>query len=141
MKTEEILNLDFRKEESKFIIQKALKKISFFSKFENEDVPIEAIELFIGKVSKKYDVLPQNMRMFLLDNGLFMYAIDVKKMSNYEYLWTIHGICLYEVFAKLAINLYVQIKKGNICHQKASKEEMKRERLSKKAEILLKEGG
>ena len=47
MKTEQILNLDFRKEENQGIIQKVLRKIKPLSKYSDEVVPIEAIEKLV----------------------------------------------------------------------------------------------
>ena len=44
MKTEDILNLDYREKENKQIIQKALLNIKPLSKFSDEKIPLEALE-------------------------------------------------------------------------------------------------
>ena len=46
-------------------------------------------------------------------------------------------MCLYEVFAKLAIKMYSDIKSKNIHVRTMTKEEKQRERLAKKADAKL----
>ena len=55
MKTEDIINLDCRKEENKEIIQKVLRKIKPLSRYPDGcDIPFEAIEKAITVMCKKY---------------------------------------------------------------------------------------
>lgn len=134
MKTEQILNLDYRKEESQKIIQKVLKKIKPLSKYSDEFVPLEAIEKLIRVLCQKYEITPQWMTMSYFESTLSIYSIGVKTTTKHEWLGTVYGICLYEVFAKLAIKMYSEIKSGKIPVRTTTKEEKERERLAKKAD-------
>ena len=135
MKTEKILNLDYRKEESQEIIQKVLRKIKPLSKYSDEsNVPIEAIEKLIRVLVQKYEITPQWMRMSYFEPILGIYSIDVKTTTNHEWLGTVYGMCLYEVFAKLAIKMYSEVKSGKIPVRATTKEEKERERLAKQAD-------
>mgnify|MGYP004462389735 FL=1 len=140
MKTEQILNLDYRKEENKEIIQKVLRKIKPLSKYSDEiDVPIEAIEKLVRVLVQKYEITPQWMTMSYFEPILGLYSIGVKTTTDHKWLGTVYGMCLYEVFAKLAIKMYSEVKSGNIPVRTMTKEEKQRERLAKKADAKLAE--
>ena len=140
MKTEEILNLDYRKEESQEIIQKVLRKIKPLSKYsEEQDIPLEAIEKVIRILSQKYEIVPQWMVMSLYESATNVYSIGVKTSNDHEWLGNVYGMCLYEVFAKLAIKMYSEIKQGNIELRIKTKEENERELLAKKVKQAGKE--
>ena len=140
MKTEEILNLDYRKEESQEIIQKVLRKIKPLSKYsEEQDIPLEAIEKVIRILSQKYEIVPQWMVMSLYESATNVYSIGVKTLNDHEWLGNVYGMCLYEVFAKLAIKMYSEIKQGNIALRIKTKEENERELLAKKVKQAEKE--
>lgn len=114
MKTEQIMNLDCRKEENKEIIQKVLRKIKPLSKYSvDECIPISALEKAITVMTKKYNM---HIREFVLDtqsnakNGIWrVVIINDNDLSTLE---VIYGITLYEAFAKTTIRLYAEVKKG-----------------------------
>ena len=134
MKTVQILNLDFRKEEGHEIIQKVLRKIKSLSSYSDEsNVPIEAIEKLIRVLVQKYEIIPQWMTMSYFEPSFGIYSIGVKTTTEHEWLGTVYGMCLYEVFAKLAIKIYSEVKSGKIPIRTATKEEKKREQLAKKS--------
>lgn len=132
MKTEQILNLDYRKEESQEIIQKVLTKIKPLSKYSDEFVPLEAIEKLIRVLCQKYEITPQWMTMSYHEPILGLYSIGVKTTTDHKWLGTVYGMCLYEVFAKLAIKMYSEVKSGNIPIKTMTKEEKQRERIARK---------
>lgn len=138
MKTEQILNLDYRKEESQEIIQKVLRKIKPLSKYPDEsNVPIEAIEKLVRVLVQKYEITPQWMSMSYFEPILGIYSIGVKTTTDHKWLGTVYGMCLYEVFAKLAIKMYSEVKSGNIPVRTMTKEEKQRERLAKQADAKM----
>lgn len=138
MKTEQILNLDYRKKENQEIIQKALRKIKPFSKYSDKsNVPIEAIEKLIRVLVQKYEITPQWMTMWYFEPTLDIYSINVKTTTENEWLGTVYGMCLYEVFAKLAIKMYSEVKSGKIPVRTTTKEEKERERLTKKVDAKM----
>lgn len=134
MKTEDILNLDYREQESKEIIQKVLKKIKPLSKYSDEytEIPLEAIEKLIRVLFQKYEITPQWMTMSLHETAVNVYSIGVKTTTEHKWLGTVYGMCLYEVFAKLAIKMYSEVKQGNIQVRTKSVEERQRELLARK---------
>lgn len=134
MKTEQILNLDYRKEESQEIIQKVLTKIKPLSKYSDEFVPLEAIEKLIRVLCQKYEITPQWMTMSYNEPILGIYYIGVKTTTDHKWLGTVYGMCLYEVFAKLAIKMYSEVKSGNIPIKTMTKEEKQRERIARKVD-------
>lgn len=140
MKTEQILNLDYRKEESQEIIQKVLRKIKPLSKYSDEsNIPIEAIEKLVRVLVQKYEITPQWMSMSYFEPILGIYSIGVKTTTDHKWLGTVYGMCLYEVFAKLAIKMYSEVKSGNIPVRTMTKEEKQRERLAKQADAKMAE--
>lgn len=135
MKTSEILNLDYRKEENKEKIQKVLKKIKPLSKYsEEETVPIEAIEKLIRVLCQKYEITPQWMSMSFHEPVIGIYSIGVKTTTDHKWLGNVYGMCLYEVFSKLAIKIFSEVKSGNIELRTETKEEKQRERIAKKVD-------
>lgn len=134
MKTEEILDLDYREKESKEIIQKVLRKIKPLSKYsdEHDGIPLEAIEKLVRVLTQKYEIAPQWMTISLHENNINMYSIGVKTTTDHRWLGNVYGMCLYEIFAKLAIKMYSEIKQGNIEIKTATKEEKQREEIANK---------
>ena len=115
MKTEDILNLDYRKEKNKEIIQRVLRKIKPLSKFsDEEEIPLEAIEKVVRVMVNKYEITPQWVMMSFHEEDRIIYSISVKETSEGKWLGNAYGICLYEAFAKLAIKMYSEIKQGNV---------------------------
>ena len=138
MKTDEILNLDYRKEENKEIIQKVLRKIKPLSKFSEEsNIPIEAIEKVIHVMVNKYEITPQWLTISYHEQDVNLYSISVKTSNTHKWLGNVYGVYLYEVFAKLAIKIYSEIKSGKIPEREKSKEAKQRERIIKE----IKKGG
>ena len=132
MKTEQILNLDYRKEESKEIIQKVLRKIKPLSKYsEEEQIPIEVIEKVIRVLCTKYEITPQWMNISFRDGITNIYSIGVKTTTDHKWLGNVYGICLYEVFAKLVIKMYSEVKSGKVELKTQTEEEKQREKVIK----------
>lgn len=114
MTTKEVMNLDCRKEENKEIIQKVLRQIKPLSRYSDEcEIPFEAIEKAIVVMSKKYNM---RVREFMPDvwsnEDHTIWRATLINETNYKTIDTVFGITLYEVFAKTAIRLYAEVKKG-----------------------------
>lgn len=134
MRTDQILNLDYREEANKETIQKALRKIKPFSKYSlNEDVPIEDLEKLVKVLVHKYEITPQWINMTFDEPILSIYSVGVKETVNHEWLGNVYGMCIYELFAKLSIKMYSEIKKGKIPkRQPAEAEKQRDKRLERK---------
>lgn len=135
MKTEQILNLDYREKESQEIIQKVLRKIKPLSKCSDEIIPLEKIEKVVHVLASKYEIAPQWMTIMWEDGLTNTYSIGVKTTTEeHKWLGNVYGSCLYEVFAKLAIKMYSEVKSGRVQEAKLTKEAKQRERIAKKVE-------
>ena len=126
MKTEEILNLDYRKIENKEIIQKVLVKIKPLAKHSGEEVPIEALEKLVGVLTTKYEVCPQWITLMSDEKGNPMYSVGVKSSKDHKWLSTVYGMCMYELFAKLSIQMYSYVKSGKVKRKQPTEEEAQR---------------
>ena len=114
MKTEQILNLDYRKEESQEIIQRVLRQIKPLSKYSVEDnIPLEAVEKAIVVMSKKYNM---RIRDFVPDvwsnSANTIWRATIISDETLSVIQVVYGICLYEVFAKCAIQMYAKVRQG-----------------------------
>ncbi len=114
MTTKEIINLDCRFEENKEIIQKVLRKIKPLSKYSDEyDIPFEAIEKVITVMCKKYKMRLKHVSPDMWSNDSYtIWGAMLLSEVDYKVIDMVYGISLYEVFAKSAIRLYTEVKKG-----------------------------
>lgn len=134
--TEQVLNFDYRKEENKKIIQKVLRQIKPLSKFSEEDeqIPMELLEKTISVLVNKYTITPQWVSMHFtgLQKGVpATYSCGVKTSDTHEWLGTVYGSSLYELFAKLTIKMYSEVRSGKVKEKEATKEEQEREKKAK----------
>lgn len=114
MKTNEILELDYRDESNKQIIQKALSNIKPLSKFSDE-IPLEALEKLLHMICNKYKVwiryISQDPRAS--DDG-DVWRCEIVDESTLHLMRKIYGICIYELFAKIVIYLWSENKKEKL---------------------------
>ena len=132
MKTEDILNLDYRKEENQEAIQRVLRKIKPLSKFsEDENIPFEKLEKLIGLYQNKYAIKIQ----YIIPNyeGSIIYSASLLRSDNFKWVGNVYGMCMYELFAKIAIKMYTEIKKG-IPEKSKSDNEKEREKIVRQIE-------
>lgn len=114
MRTSEIMNLDYRKEENQEIIQKVLRQIKPLSRYSDEcEIPFSALEKAITVMCKKYCMRVREFTPDVWSNKehTIWRAILINE-TNLETIDIVYGITLYEVFTKCAIRLYVEVKKG-----------------------------
>lgn len=114
MTTKEIINLDYRKEENKEIIQKVLKQIKPLSKYSDEsEIPFSALEKAITVMCKKYCMrINQLVPDVWANDKHTIWRAWLINDTNLKTIDTVYGVTLYEVFAKSAIRLYAEVKKG-----------------------------
>lgn len=114
MTTKQVINLDYRKEENQEIIQKVLRQIKPLSRYSDEcEIPFSALEKAITVMCKKYmmrirDFTPD---VWANDDHTIWRATLINE-TNLKTIDMVYGISLYEVFAKSAIRLYAEVKKG-----------------------------
>ena len=114
MTTKQILQLDCRKEENQKIIQKVLRQIKPLSKFSvEENIPLSAIEKAIVVMSKKYNMRIREFTPDVWSNAkeTIWKAVLINE-TNLQTIEIVYGLTLYEVFAKCAIQMYAEVRKG-----------------------------
>lgn len=135
MKTEQILMLDYRKEENVQIIQKVLRQVKPLSKYSDEElIPIEALEKTVSVLSNKYSIQPQWITCSYVGqvkDVFAIYSVGVKTSDTHAWLGTVNAHIIYELFAKLVVFMYAQVRSGKIEIRQPSKEEAEREKLAK----------
>lgn len=114
MKTEDILNLDCRKEENKKIIQKVLRKIKPLSKYSDEcEIPLEVIEKLLAAMCKKYCINIKEITANVLANDKqIIWKATIINENEFALLNYVYGISIYEVLSKSTIYIYTKVKKG-----------------------------
>lgn len=114
MTTNQIINLNCKDKENQKIIQKVLRQIKPLSRYSNEcDIPFDAIEKAITVMCKKYMMRVSQLTSDVLANDFhIIWKASLTNDTNFSVIDTIYGITLYEVFAKTAIRLYTEVKKG-----------------------------
>ena len=114
MTTNQIINLDCREKKNQEIIQKVLKKIKPLLKYSDEnEVPFGALEKVIMAMCKKYCVCIKEIVPDVWSNDKhIIYRATLINDTNFKIIGKVYGISIYEVFAKIAIKLYSEVKKG-----------------------------
>ena len=114
MTTNQVINLDYREKENQEIIQRVLRQIKPLSKYsDEEEIPFSALEKAITVMCKKYMMRVNQLTpdMWANDSHTIWRAWLIND-TNLKTIDTVYGITLYEVFAKIAIRLYAEVKKG-----------------------------
>lgn len=116
MTTKELLNLDYREEENKEKVQKALLHIKPLSKFSDEEqVPFEAIEKLVHLIGRKYQVWVRDMSLdHQAGDDYDIIRCNIVDVGTLETIGNVFGICMYEIYAKVAILLWSEVKKENL---------------------------
>lgn len=114
MTTKQVMNLDCRERENQEIVQKVLKQIKPLSKYsDEEDIPFSAIEKAITVMCKKYCMRIRDFVPDVWSNKSYtIWRATLIDDTNLKTIEVVYGVTLYEVFAKSAIRLYKEVKKG-----------------------------
>lgn len=114
MNVKQVINLDYRNPKNKEIIKKVLNEIKPLSRFsDEEEIPMWAIEKAIAVMCKKYNMRFSNITSDIFGNDThIIWKGDIITEHNYKTVGTVYGISMYELFAKAAIILHDEVKKG-----------------------------
>lgn len=115
MTTNEVINLDYREKKNKIIIQKVLRKIKPLSKYpDGSEIPLNDLEKVITIISKKYPLRVRELYPDIWSNDkLIIWKATLMNETTFKVIGSVYGVSIYEVFAKIVIKLYSEIKKGN----------------------------
>lgn len=108
-----LLNIDYRKEENREKIQKALRRIKPFKKFKDE-IPLEKLEKLLFMFHKKYNIKLEQLNTDGYGNeSSFIWRalilVDKTETETYKNYY-VYGISFYEVLAKASLFIYSMIK-------------------------------
>lgn len=93
--------------------QKALRKITPFKDVKQEEIPLELLETFVFKLSLTYDFKPQWIT-FTNSSDKQCYTLAMVRESDNEWLGTVYGNSIYELFAKFSLKIFYEISNKNV---------------------------
>lgn len=135
MTTQELLDLDYYVEENKTLIQKALRKIKPFSKYEmDKEIPLLKLEMLVSKYQHKYCLMINYITPTYIPEERNTYCASIKRTDTMKYLENVYATSLYELFAKLCIKFYYEVEKRNVPQQDWDK--IKKDRKKRLEEIF-----
>lgn len=110
----EVVEGDFRYNDFETEAQRWLLKISALSKRtpEGEKVKFEDIEQLIIKLQKKYGHTMQWISLTIIDGETPWYSVSIRDGNTKEWVKTIYGLSMYELYCKVALFLYAYTRKG-----------------------------
>lgn len=116
MTVDKIMYIDYRTQEGKDKIKKALYMMKPFERYKNDnrEVPIEAIEKAVSIMCRKYDIMIQWAYFLYIEDSPDIVSITIMKRKSHEYIATIQCNCLYEMIAKACIRIYSEVKSGKV---------------------------
>jgi hypothetical protein len=118
MTTNELLELDCRIEGNKAILQKALKMLKPFTKYE-EDIPTESLEKVIFAISRKYEISIKEVYPAPFSNKkeTIWHATIINDARPLD-AYCVHGISIYEVLCKSIVKMHSMLKKNEVKERK-----------------------
>ena len=111
----EVVDGDFRYQDFKTEAQRWLLKIDVLRKRtpEDEDVKFEDLEQLIIRLQKKYGHSMQWINLTLIDGEVPWYSVSIKDGQTKDWVKTIYGLTMYELYCKVALFLYAYSRKGD----------------------------
>lgn len=114
-KVKEIINGDFRSEGMNDDAQYWLKKIRIIEKVtpEDENVHIDVLDKLLVNLLKKHDITMQWINLTYIDNEIPWYSMSFKDKNTHEWIGTIYGMTVYEIYCKAVLFCYAKVKSSN----------------------------
>lgn len=110
-KIEKVLNVDYRTEAGHEAIQSILHKFKPFAKYTGQDVPLGKLEKFASVITTKYNISPQWITIDTqASDKSYIYSCSIVSRDTRDWLGTVYGCSMYELFAKLVIKMVVEAK-------------------------------
>lgn len=114
-KIEHILNLDYSDPKGRQAIDKVLRRIKPFKKYSMDvQIPLEKLEKLVYLLVNKYEITPQWINLTYDASIKCLYSVSVKTTYNHVWLGRVYAMSIYELFVKLCIKLWAEIKSKNI---------------------------
>jgi hypothetical protein len=109
----EVVEGDFRYQDYESETQRWLLKIDVLRKRtkEGEKVSIDDLDKLIVKLEKKYGHTMQWISLTLIDGELPWYSVSIRDGNTKEWVKTIYGLSIYELYCKVALFLFAYTRK------------------------------
>lgn len=109
----EVVEGDFRYDEYESEAQRWLLKIDVLKKRtpEGKKVKFEDIETLIIKLQRKYGHTMQFISLTLLENESPWYSVSIRNGKTKEWVKTVYGLTMYELYCKVALFLFAYSRK------------------------------
>ena len=106
----EVIDGDFRRGDCKSDAEEWLLKIPALRKRtqEGEKVKLEDIEKLIFQITKKYKIQMQWIELTFIDGEIPWYSVSIKDGQTHEYLKTVYGLTIHELFTKVALFMFAK---------------------------------
>lgn len=119
MNLKDVMKADFRTKKGKDLVNDALIEIAPLSKYSSlKRVPLEKIERLLFKCQERYDV---KLTLIYISGSAnyesFVYSGGISDLKG-NMIDTVHGIEIYELFAKSAIRIWSMIKNKEVKRRK-----------------------
>ena len=132
-KIEHILNLDYSDLQGRQAIDKTLRRIKPFKKYPMDvQIPLEKLEKLVYMLVNKYEITPQWINLTYDASIKCLYSASVKTTYNHVWLGRVYAMSIYELFVKLCIKLWAEIKSKNIPVRQPTEAETKETRQIKR---------
>lgn len=109
----EVVEGDFRYQDYRTETQRWLLKIDALRKRTKpgEEVKFEYIEQLIIKLQTKYGHKMQWINLTIIDGETPWYSVSIMDKNTKEWVKTIYGLTIYELYCKVALFLYAYTRK------------------------------
>lgn len=108
MNIKDIVNLDFREQDNKNIIQEWLNKIPYIQK---NNTDLDTLINFTHKICRKYKIWLKIKNDPFVHKDYDVWSSTLIDDLTLETINKIYGMCIYELFAKQLLYLYAYTRK------------------------------
>lgn len=139
-KIEHILNLDYSDPQGRQAIDKVLRRIKPFKKYPMDvHIPLEKLEKLVYLLVNKYEITPQWINLTYDASIKCLYSVSVKTTYDHVWLGRVYAMSIYELFVKLCIKLWEEIKSKNIPARQPTEAEKQRQKETRQIKRRIKQ--
>ena len=111
MTTNQLLNLDFRELENRKKLFKALRLIPPLSKIPEDEIEPYHLEKALHIMCNKYNMFTRIQQDPVSGDGYDIWSCQIYNTNTLSELGKVYGISLFEVFIKVNIAVYSEVRK------------------------------
>lgn len=114
MNIQKLILSDIRKDGVHEEIQATLRRVKPLKRYADieEDIPFEVLEKVFVKIQEKYNIRMQYIMVRAgEDESPSSYTLSMKEMKTHQWVGTVYGLTMYELFAKAILLSVAYVKK------------------------------